>query len=120
MRTDANRRRAKLEKRTQIERELHQIILSDSREILLDNLRRRRRHEFNVGDIVTVVEWISGGYGKDNDLDRRIYRVTEGRVIQVTPGGYFIEGLSTRGKPARDFINRAHIINGLVRLGLKH
>ncbi len=115
MKTNAERRLAKAEKRKQIEREMRQIVLESNREILYDNLRRRRRREFHVGDQVTICEWIAGGYGKDKDAER-LYRVTEGTVIAALPGGYFIEGRTPRGKIARDFINRAHIINGTVKM----
>lgn len=115
VKTNAERRLAKAEKRKQIEREMRQIVLESNREILYDNLRRRRRREFHVGDEVTVVEWIGGGYGKDKDAER-LYRVTEGTVIAAVPGGYFVEGSTQRGRVARDFINRAHIINGTVKI----
>jgi|GEM_PF-1427262 len=115
MKSNAERRHAKAEKRKQIELEMRQIVLQSNREILFDNIRRRRRREFAKGDAVTVVEWIAGGYGKDKEAER-LYRVTEGTVIAVLPGGYFVEGRTARGKIARDFINRAHLINGTVRM----
>lgn len=115
MKTNAERMKAKLLKRKQIEYELRQIILHDNREILLDNLRRRRRHEFKRGDAVSIVEWISGSYGKMHDVDR-LYRVTEGVVVDVLPAGYIVEGRTARGRHARDFVNRAHLINGLVKM----
>ena len=115
MKSSAERRQAKIEKRKQIEREMRQIVLESNREILFDNMRRRHRREFSRGDEVTVVEWIAGRYGKEKDAER-LYRVTEGTVIAVLPGGYFIEGRTARGKAARDFINRAHLINGTVKM----
>ena len=115
MKTNAERRAAKAEKRKQIEKEMRQIVLESNREILYDNIRRRRRREFACGDSVTVVEWIAGGYGKEAEAER-LYRVTEGTVIAVLPGGYFVEGKTSRGKLARDFINRAHLINGTVKM----
>ncbi len=115
MKTNAERRLAKLEKRKLIEREMRQIVVESNREILYDNLRRRRRREFLPGDKVTVVEWIAGGYGRDKDAER-LYRVTEGVVIAALPGGYLIEGRTARGRIARDFINRAHLINGTVKM----
>jgi len=115
VKTNAERRLAKAEKRKQIEREMRQIVLESNREILYDNLRRRRRREFHVGEEVTIVEWIAGGYGKEKDAER-LYRVTEGKIIAAVPGGYFVEGRTQRGKVARDFINRAHIINGTVKM----
>ncbi len=115
MKTNAERKLAKAEKRKQIEREMRQIVLESNREILYDNIRRRRRREFVKGDAVTVVEWIAGRYGKEEDSER-LYRVTEGTVIAVLPGGYFVEGKTSRGKIARDFVNRAHLINGTVKM----
>lgn len=115
MKTNAERRLAKAEKRKQIEREMRQILLESNREILYDNMRRRKRREFSKGDRVTVVEWLAGRYGKDADAER-LYRVTEGVVIAVLPAGYFVEGRTARGKTARDFINRAHLINGTVKM----
>ncbi len=115
MRTNAQRRHIREEKRRQIEAEMHRIVTESNREILLDNLRRRYRREFSKGDRVMVVEWIAGGYGKDRDGER-LYRVTEGTVIAALPGGYYIEGRTARGRVARDFINRAHVINGTVKL----
>lgn len=115
MKTNAERRHAKAEKRRQIEMEMQQIVLQSNREILMDNMRRRRRREFSKGDAVTIVEWIAGGYGKDKDAER-LYRVLEGTVIAVLPGGYFVEGRTARGKIARDFVNRAHLINGTVKM----
>jgi len=113
MKTNAERRQAKIEKRKQIEREMRQIVLESNREILYDNIRRRRRREFSKGDSVTIVEWIAGRYGKDEEAER-LYRVTEGTVLAVLPAGYFVEGRTARGKTARDFINRAQLINGTV------
>lgn len=115
MKTNAERIKARLLKRKQIEYELRQILLRDHREILLDNLRRRRHHEFKRGDAVSIVEWISGGYGKPQEADR-LYRVTEGIVVDVLPAGYIVEGRTARGRHARDFVNRAHLINGLVKM----
>lgn len=115
LKTNAERKQAKLEKRKQIEREMRQIVLESNREILYDNIRRRRRREFVKGDKVTIVEWIAGRYGKEEDGER-LYRVTEGTVLAALPGGYFVEGRTSRGKIARDFINRAHLINGTVKM----
>ena len=115
MKTSAERKRAKIEKRKQIEAEMRQIVVESNREILYDNMRRRHRREFSKGDAVTIVEWIAGGYGKERDAER-LYRVTEGKVLAALPGGYYVEGRTARGRVARDFINRAHIINGTVRM----
>lgn len=115
MKTSTDRKMARLLKRRQIEHELRQIILQDNREILLDNMRRRRRHEFKKGDAVTLVEWISGSYNAAKDADR-LYRVTDGIVVDVLPAGYIVEGRTARGRNARDFVNRAHIINGFVKM----
>ncbi|MDD6308320.1 MAG: hypothetical protein PUB07_03055 [Clostridia bacterium] len=109
MKTKAERR---LAKRRQIEQEIRQIVLRDSREILMDNMRRRRRHEFKMGDGVTLIEWLQGGI-RESD---RLYRVREGVVVDVLPAGYIVEGRTARGKIARDFVNRAHLINGFVRM----
>ncbi len=115
MKSNAERKHARIEKRRLIEEEMRKIVLESNREILMDNMRRRHRREFFKGDRVTVVEWIAGGYGKDKDGER-LYRVTEGTILASLPGGYFIEGRTTRGKVARDFINRAHLINGTVKM----
>ncbi len=115
MKTNADRKMAKLLKRRQIEHELRQIILNDNREILLDNIRRRRRHEFKKGDAITLVEWISGRYSASRESDR-LYRVTDGVVVEVLPSGYIVEGRTARGRHARDFVNRAHLINGFVKM----
>ncbi len=115
MKTAAQRRQAKEEKRKQIEREMHQIVLQSNREILIDNMRRRHRREFSKGDRVTIVEWIAGTYRRDNK-EERLYRVTDGVVVQVLPAGYVVEGRTARGRIARDFVNRAHIINGTVKM----
>lgn len=115
MKSQAQRQIAKQEKRKQIEREMRQIVLESSREILYDNMRRRRRREFSKGDKVTIVEWIAGSYRQDS-RDERLYRVTDGVIIESLPGGYYVEGRTARGKIARDFINRAHIINGTVKI----
>ncbi len=115
MRTSAERKRIREEKRRQIETEMRQIVLESNREILMDNLRKRYRREFSRGDSITIVEWLAGGYGKAHDGER-LYRVTEGRILAVLPGGYYVEGRTARGGMARDFINRAHIINGTVKL----
>ena len=105
---------AKIEKRKKIEAEMREIVIHDSREILLDNMRRRRRREFSAGDRIRIVEYINPK-SKNSDVEY-IYRVSEGTVRQVTPGGYFIEGENSHGRPVKDFINRAHIINGFVKL----
>jgi len=105
---------AKIEKRKKIEAEMREIVVHDSREILLDNLRRRRRREFSKGDKIRVVEYINPK-SKNSDVEF-IYRISEGTVLQVTAGGYFVEGQNSKGRPVKDFINRAHIINGFVKL----
>lgn len=105
---------AKIEKRKKIESEMREIVIHDSREILLDNLRRRHRREFNVGDRIHIVEWLNPRVKyPENEC---IYRVSQGIVRQVTTGGYFVEGENVKGRPVKDFINRAHIINGFVKL----
>ena len=105
---------AKIEKRKKIEVEMREIVIHDSREILLDNLRRRRRREFSKGDKIRVIEYINPK-SKNSDVEF-IYRISEGIVCQVTDGGYFVEGQNANGRPVKDFINRAHIINGFVKL----
>ncbi len=118
MKTATQRKQAKAEKRKQIEREMQQIVLQSNREILMDNIRRRYRREFYKGDRVTIVEWIAGSYRKDNK-EERLYRVTDGVVVQVLPAGYVVEGRTARGRIARDFVNRAHLINGTVKMFLQ-
>lgn len=115
MKSQAQRVMARQEKRKQIEREMRRIVLESSREILYDNMRRRQRREFAKGDKVTIVEWIAGSYRQDS-RDERLYRVTDGVIIEALPGGYYVEGRTARGRIARDFINRAHIINGTVKI----
>ncbi len=105
---------ARIEKRKQIEEEIRRIVLSDQRDILIDNMRRRRRREFQAGDRVRIIEWLRSG-GNERGADC-MYRVTEGVVVQVTGWGYFVEGISERGLPAKDFVNKSHLINGTVKM----
>ncbi len=102
----------KAEKRLKIEQEMHSIVMADRRKILLDNIKRRTRPEFKEGDKIRLQEWI--GMQKLKERDRAMYRVFEGTVLQVTRSGYYVEGVAVTGVLVKDFINRAHIINGAV------
>ena len=100
-------------KRSAIEAELAQIIKNDRDQILLDNLKSRYRGKFAVGDRVVLRE------NRYNSADpsvpsEKMYHVQSGTVIQVTKSGYLVDGVSVHGVRARDFVNRAHLINGTV------
>lgn len=108
-------------KRQQIEDEIRGIVLSDGRAILADNLRRRNKRlgSISYGDTVLLFEY-AGKKRKSPDTDGEcLYRMIEGRVIQVTKSGFFIEGHEKKGRRIREFVNKAHIINGTVQLLLK-
>ncbi len=102
----------KAEKRLKIEQEIHSIVMADRRKILLDNIKKRARTEFREGDKIRLEEWI--GMQKLKERDRAMYRIFEGTVKQVTKSGYYVEGIAVTGVSVKDFINRAHIINGAV------
>ena len=109
-------------KRQLIEKEIKSIVLTDSKAILADNLLRRRKRLGNIslGDTVLVFEFLQNKKRKDESFEGEfIYRITEGVVTQVTKHGFLIEGTTQTGKKTREFVNRAHIINGTVRLLLK-
>lgn len=105
---------AKAKKRSMIEAELSKIIQTDNVKILIDNIKRRQVAEFIKGDTVSVMEGgIGGGCAPGGDC---MYRVKVGTVVQVTPSGYLVEGASHRGIPSRDFVNRSHLISGIVKM----
>ena len=109
-------------KRELIEKEIRSIVLSDSRAILADNLLRRKKRIGNiaVGDKVLVFEFLSNRKKKPKNFEGEfLYRITEGTVIQVTPHGFFIQGVGHTGNKTREFVNKAHIINGTVQLLLQ-
>lgn len=106
---------AKELKRLAIEEELGRIIEYDRHRALLENIKNRNYEEFFKGDKVTVLE-LRYKNASDAHLGDRMYRVRTGVVTQVTKSGYLIEGISLRGKPSRDFVNRAHLINGTVAM----
>ena len=101
-------------KRLAIEKEIRSIVLSDSRAILADNMKRIRQRL--VGDTVLLFEYIGKKKLSNDDMAEALYRMTEGTVIQVTKSGFFIDGVNGRGHKIREFVNKAHIINGRVRL----
>lgn len=109
-------------KRELIEKEIKSIVLSDSRAILADNILRRRKRLGNIalGDTVLVFEYLQNKKKKDASYEGDfLYRISEGTVSQVTKNGFLIEGTTLRGHHTREFINKAHIINGTVQLMLK-
>lgn len=109
-------------KRELIEKEIKSIVLSDSRAILADNLLKRRKRIGNiaVGDTVLVFEFLANRKKKPATFEGEfLYRITEGTVIQVTKHGFLINGHGKGGNETREFVNRAHIINGTVQLLLK-
>ena len=109
-------------KRELIEKEIKSIVLSDSRAILADNMLRRRKRLGNIklGDTVLVFEFLQSKKKKDAAFEGEfLYRITEGTVSQVTKNGFLIEGTTGRGHTTREFVNKAHIINGTVQLMLK-
>ena len=105
-------------KRLAIEKEIRSIVLSDSRAILADNMKRIRQRLGNlrVGDTVLLFEYIGKKRLAPDDMAEALYRMTEGTVIQVTKSGFFIDGVNGRGHKIREFVNNALIINGRVRL----
>lgn len=107
-------------KRLAIEKEIRSIILSDNRAILADNIMRIKKKLGNigVGDTVLLFEYIGRKKLSPDDMAEALYRMTEGTVIQVTKSGFFIDGVNGRGHKIREFVNKAHIINGRVRLCL--
>ena len=107
-------------KRLAIEKEIRSIILSDSRAILADNIIRIKKKLGNigVGDTVLLFEYIGKKKLASDDMAEALYRMTEGTVIQVTKSGFFIDGINGRGHKIREFVNKAHIINGRVKLCL--
>ena len=102
-------------KRLAIEEELGRIIEKDKYEALAENIKNRSYEEFVDGDHVALLE-LRYKNARDTHLGERMYRVRTGTVVQVTKSGYLIEGVSLRGKPSRDFVNRAHLINGTVSM----
>jgi len=109
-------------KRQLIEKEIKSIVLSDSKAILADNMRRRKKRigNINLGDTVLVFEFLQNKRKKDESYEGEyLYRITEGVVTQVTKHGFLIDGIGQTGKKTREFVNRAHIINGTVQLLLK-
>jgi hypothetical protein len=106
---------AKAKKRIMIEADLAEIIKTDRIKILIDNMRRRQIKEFFKGDTVKVMEKYGKGENCIRDADC-MYRVSVGTVVQVTPGGYLVEGQSHHGIPSRDFVNRSHLISGTVTM----
>lgn len=107
---------AKSKKRQQIEEEIKSIVIKDIRAILIDNLRRRNKRlgRISCGDAILLIEPI-GNRIKSED-DDYLYRCAKGSVIQITRYGYFIEGKSRTGRTTREFVNKAHVINGTVRI----
>ena len=109
-------------KRQLIEKEIHSIVLSDSRAILADNLMRRKKRlgNISVGDTVLVFEFLHNKRKKDASFEGEfLYRLTEGTVKQVTNSGFLIDGVGHTGKKIIEFVNKAHIINGTIQLLLK-
>ena len=109
-------------KRQLIEKEIKSIVLSDNKAILADNLRKRKKRIGNIslGDTVLVFEFLQNKRKKDESYEGEyLYRITEGVVTQVTKHGFLIDGTGQTGKKTREFVNRAHIINGTVQLLLK-
>ena len=105
-------------KREKIEKEIRDIVLSDRRAILRDNLRRRKMKIGNIkkGDYVFVYEFFRKRRKERFEEGEFLYRTAEGRVVQVTRSGFFLEGFTDRGTPVREYINTAHILSGKVRL----
>ncbi len=108
-------------KRQLIENEIHSIVMADKRAILLDNLRRRKKRLGNLklGDTVLLFEYMGRKKHASSDENDTLYRITEGKVIQVTKSGFFLDGLNGRGHKTMEFVNKAHIISGRVQLLLK-
>lgn len=111
----------KLTKRQAIEKEIRDIVLSDKKAILIDNLRRRHAKlgDLKKGDRVLLYEFFKTRRKDFADEREFLYRIVEGRIIQVTHSGFFIEGHTSRGALIREYVNKAHIINGTVRLVAK-
>ncbi len=109
-------------KRELIEKEIRSIVLSDSRAILADNLLKRKKRIGNItiGDKVLVFEFLANKKKKTAEFEGEfLYRITEGTVLQVTSHGFLISGIGHTGNETREFVNKAHIINGTVQLLLK-
>ena len=81
-------------KRQLIENEIHSIVMADKRAILLDNLRRRKKRLGNLklGDTVLLFEYMGRKKHASPDENDTLYRITEGKVIQVTKSGFFLDG----------------------------
>ena len=105
-------------KRQKIEKEIRDIVLSDNKAILRENLRRRRNKIGNVkkGDYVLLYEFFRHRRKERFEDGEFLYRIVEGRVMQVTKAGFFIDGVTDRGLHIREYINTAHILSGKVRL----
>ena len=112
---------SKTAKRQAIEKEIRDIVLSDKKMILKDNLRRRHARLGNLkkGDCVTLYEFFRNRKKEFSDEGELLYRLVEGRIIQVTKSGFYIEGVSHRGALIREYVNKSHIINGTVKLAPK-
>ena len=95
--------------------------MADNRAILLDNLLRRKKRLGNLklGDTVLLFEYIGKKKYASPEENDMLYRITEGKVIQVTKSGFFLDGLNGRGHKIMEFVNKAHIISGRVQLLLK-
>lgn len=107
-----------LRKRQQIEDEIRSIVLNDRRAILIDNLKKRNSKLGNIscGDSILLLEPL-GKATKTEDLDDDfLYRISNGKVIAVTRYGFFIEGRNRSGRSTKEFVNKAHVINGTVRI----
>lgn len=111
----------KMTKRQAIEKEIRDIVLSDKKAILIDNLQRRHAKlgELKKGDRVLLYEFFKNRRKEYTDEGEFLYRIVEGRIIQVTHSGFFIEGHTSRGALIREYVNKAHVINGTVRLVAK-
>lgn len=109
---------AKLKKRQQIEKEIKGIVMKDIHAILIDNLkvRSKRLGKISCGDVISLVEPLGKRYKIEEFDDDFLYQIPKGTVIQVTRYGYFIEGKSRSGRDTKEFINKAHIINGTVKI----
>ena len=105
-------------KRDKIEKEIREIVLADSRAILRDNLRRRRKKIGNIkkGDSVVLYEFFRNRRKERFEEGEFLYRIVEGRIIQVTGSGFFVDGVTDRGLSVREYVNIAHILSGKVRL----
>lgn len=113
--------RDNLTKRQAIEQEIKDIVLSDRKAILKDNLLRRRARlgHLQKGDFILLYEFFKNRKKEHTDDDDFLYRIVEGKIIQVTRSGFFVEGRTSRGTSVCEYVNKAHIINGTVRLVAK-